>query len=326
MAYSNPQNAGNLGQAGDVPVADPTTLQLNGQTLVNSGITNADGSVNGLALVQGAAGASLPLTVSSASVTGYSFTNQVFQLVSQCVATPPSNQARTNIGVGEQVNLSFYPALPTTNITWSATAGSLSVTNNSSTNLFIAPDNATNVTVTATIGSMPVNFYFKVYAPTGYVSAQIYGTISAFQTNQAGAGITNIIWMGPTNVSFNRVWFEEVGEVATNATGYFANTNTWPADRLDHGQHGANNWFQLQAGNIFGDIANSGICDPPWTNGNFTWPIPVAWQVGSASSSMTNYMAGWNQNFTIDASGTVTVQKFGISVTRTTNSVITTTP
>ena len=315
------------GYAGDTPLP-PEWMQVNGQTLVNTGITNEDGSVMGLAAVSGPAGATLnaPLAFTQFYTNhAASFNVKVYQLVSQCVATTPTDRSRTNLGVGEQVNLSFNPAPPTTNITWSTTTGSLAVTNGM-TNLFTAPSNATNATVTVTVGNYPINLNYQIFAPTGYARAQIYGTINAYQTDIAGAGMTNIIWIGPTNVSFINVWMEEVGEVATNATGYFANTNTWPDDRLDHGQHGANIWFQLQPGNIWGDIANSGSCDSPWTNGNFTWPIPAAWQVGSANSPKTNYIAGWSQNFIIDASGTVTVQKFGNSVTRTTNSVITTTP
>jgi len=112
--------------------------------------------------------------------------------------------------------------------------------------------------------------------------------------------------------------------VATNAMGYFANTNTWPADNLNHSTHGANIWRALNENNSIAamDHASSGTCNPPWSSGSFTWPIPVGWRVGN--SPVTNIMSGWSQNFLIDASGTVTVQKFGHSVTRTTNDVITT--
>jgi hypothetical protein len=64
---SDPNTANlNLGGSaeGDLPMP-PEWLQVNGQTLVNSGITNGDGSVPGYALVSGPAGAVVPFTVTA---------------------------------------------------------------------------------------------------------------------------------------------------------------------------------------------------------------------------------------------------------------------
>lgn len=191
--------------------------------------------------------------------------------------------------------------------------------------VFTAPSNAAIVTVTAKVFGKSISRNFTVVEPSGYVYAQLIGTNHDL-VGVALAGMTNIVFIGPTNVSFYRVWMEEVGAVSTNATGYFANTNTWPAGNLDHGKRGANIWFRLTSQNTWSDAASSGSCDQPWSAGNFTWPIPVAWQVGSANSPKTNYITGWNQNFTIDAGGTVIVQKFGNTVIRTPNDVITTLP
>jgi hypothetical protein len=320
----------NLGGAnqGDLP-DPPEWVMVNGQAITDMHVTNVDGTLPGYVIVSGPAGA--PLTVTLASTQYYMNKDQTFpqsdiqiyHLVSQCVAPIPVNLARTNIGVGELVNLSFNPDLPSnsTNIIWSTTAGSLSATNGV-TDLFTAPDNATNVTITATVGNIPVNLYFQILAPTSYANVKIISAENDFGTGNAGAGMNIDVWIGPTNVSFYQVEIMEVGEIATNATGYFANTNTWPANRLDHSQHGANEWIPLGFDNSVGsDQAGSGPCSPPWSPGNFTWPIPADWKVGVDGS--TNSMIGWSQNFTIDASGTVTVQKFGHTVTRTTNNVIT---
>jgi hypothetical protein len=73
MTFSDPVEALDF-DAGDVPVA-PETLAVNGQMLVNSGLTNADGSVSGLTLVSGPAGAPLPLTT-TASALPVSYNNQ----------------------------------------------------------------------------------------------------------------------------------------------------------------------------------------------------------------------------------------------------------
>ena len=234
------------------------------------------------------------------------------------------NRERTTIGVGEEVDLGGMPS----RTKWSAGGGGLSGTNGSDVR-FTAPSNAPpggiTVTVIATVKNASLAIPFNVVPPSGIDHAKIIGT-NRFSLTIAGAGMTNVVWIAPTSVSFYRVWMEEVGAVSTNATGYFTNTNVWPANNLNHGKHGANNWFQLTSQNQWSDAASSGTCIPPWSTGNFTWPIPAAWQVGGSNSLRTNYITGWDQNFTIDASGTVTVQKFGNSITRTTNNLITTTP
>jgi len=313
MSYTNVTDALNL-DSGEVPVV-PEKLAINGQALVNSGITNTDGSVGGMTLISAPAGVPVKLTT-TAPAGLYSFTNQVYQLISQCVATTPSYQSRTNLGVGEQVSISFNPPLLInyTNITWSATAGSLLYTNGSST-LFTAPSNAASVTVTATIGSMLVNLDFKVFEPSGYAYAQITG-IGHFSIGVAEAQMTNIIWVAPTNVSFYRLNIMEVGEDATNITGYFSQ---WTPQQLHHST--AEHWTLLNQKNQFIDVAGSGNLPAPYSAGGYRWDIPARWQV--VGSGVTNSMNGWNQVFSIDPSGTVTVQKFGHSVTRTTNDVIT---
>jgi hypothetical protein len=187
------------------------------------------------------------------------------------------------------------------------------------TNLFTAPSNATNVTVTATIGSLPVKFYFKIFAPIGYDHAQIIGT-DHFSLGDAGAGMTNAIWISPTNVSFYNVQMLEVGEPATNIIGYFTN---FPADSLNHHLHGADTWFPLSENNEWFDHAAAGpLPNLPWPSGAFSWNVPAQWKVGS--NGITNTITGWIQSFSIDGNGTVTIQKFGNTVTRNTNDVINT--
>ena len=48
-------------------------------------------------------------------------TNAKYSLITQCQSPIPTNQNRTTIGVGELVNLSFSPGLPT-NILWTVSA------------------------------------------------------------------------------------------------------------------------------------------------------------------------------------------------------------
>ena len=328
MAFSDPIRDFGEG-SGDLPVA-PETMAVNGQALINTGITNVDGSVFGGTKISAKSGVPAPLTT-TAPVAGFTFANRIFQLISQCVATTPSNRARTNIGVGEQVNLYFNPALPTTNITWSATAGSLSVTNNSSTNLFTAPDNATNVTVTATIGSMPVNFYFKVFEPTHIDHAGVYSWQS-YDAGIAGAFMRLKVYLAPTNVSFYQVKYREIGEDASSITGYFSDTNIFGTNPAQTLYHKPADWGTLNEDNSWDpwdtcELSGDPVAHPPWdSGGSFRFVIPGQWKV-SDSGATNDFPNPWYQDFTIDSSGTIRITKFDSHwIQRTTNNVITFSP
>jgi hypothetical protein len=239
-----------------------------------------------------------------------------YKLVSQCVATTPGNRARTTIGVGEQVNLYFNPSpsIDYRNFAWSTTAGSLTSTQGNSTQL-TAPSSAGSATVTATVRGQPVSITFNVVAPSSYDHAQLTAT-NHYPVGVAGAGMTNLIWISPTNVSFYRVNIMEVGEDATNISGYFSQ---WTPQQLHHNT--ADHWTSLNQANQFVDYAGSYSNPPPWSVGGYAWDIPARWQV--VGSGATNSMKGWNQAASIVTLGTVTVQKFQHSVTRTVNDLIT---
>jgi len=108
---------------------------------------------------------------------------------------------------------------------------------------------------------------------------------------------------------------------------------TNPAVKLTHkgkpDDGRADDPFQLSSDNLWAtrfDACDSGSLDPlptgGWAGGSFTWNIPWEWWVeGShATNLVTN---GWQQVFTIDANGKVTITKFNnLTVTRDTNSVV----
>jgi hypothetical protein len=238
----------------------------------------------------------------------------------ESTAVGNTNNARTTIGVGELVDLSGMPA----NTIWSIQGGgSLSATNGGGTT-FTAPSNTgpSTVTVFAQVGAAQLSVPFTVLSPTGYASAQIVSTMS-FAVGQAAAEMHLNVTMGPTNVSFYRVQFEDVGEDATNVTGYFTN---YSATNLFHNP--GNQFLYLKSDNTwpYGDECAVTLpappLGPPWSAGGCTWQIPALWKVGD--NGPTNSISGWNQVFSMDANATITIQKFGHSVTRTTNNVITT--
>jgi len=55
--------------------------------------------------------------------------------------------------------------------------------------------------------------------------------------------------------------------------------------------------------------------DHPFGPGHYEWDIPARWKVGE--NGMERSMTGWNQEFDVDAAGTVTIHKLGKWVCRT---------
>jgi hypothetical protein len=97
----------------------PEWLQINGQTLINSGITNTDGAVWGMTLVSAPAGVSVDVTPTATQLYGYNdytFTNQAtnvtFQIIDTNSGTDLTLQTNTVI-VGQQ--MSWYCQLSITN-------------------------------------------------------------------------------------------------------------------------------------------------------------------------------------------------------------------
>ena len=71
---------------------------------------------------------------------------------------------------------------------------------------------------------------------------------------------------------------------------------------------------------VFSQISNpfAGYPLVVWSSGQFTWNIPGKWWV-EGSTNKNSIANGWQQVFTIDANGTMTVTKFNHTATRTTN-------
>ena len=246
--------------------------------------------------------------ITAATPTGY--------IKSRTVAVIPTNRARTEVGVAEKVDISISP--DPGNVTWSVSGGGSLDTMTGFKTQFTASSNASVCPVTINFSGHSITKNFNVVEPAGIAAADIY-LLEHLPFGTAGAGMTLVpVVVGPTNVSFYQVQFLEVGQAATNCTGYWI-TNGAPAHT-----NGANDWFSLEPGNEWSDRVRlkEPECAPPWLNGgSFEWPIPVQWRIGETGT--TNSMTGWNQEFELQSNGTVTIRKFGRSVTRTINDVIT---
>jgi hypothetical protein len=239
----------------------------------------------------------------------YSVNPTLYTPVWQCLATIPTNTTRTTIGVGEQVGLGFSPSL-STSATWTVSGGASLSTNIGKSVTLTAPGNAGSVTVSATIGSVKVQFPpFTVVEPAT-AKGQIY-SIDSFPSGTQGVGMVLAVTYFPTNVSFSRVQVLELACPAINVTGCFTNI---PASNLVH--PATTNWTTLSLYNQTTDHAAFESFPQPWYPGEFDWNIPVIWQV--LGSSTTNSFGNFLQQQILDSTdGTSTVKKLGVQTTRT---------
>ena len=244
---------------------------------------------------------------------------RVVKIETETVAKNPSDRSRLIVGVGEEVVLWRTP--PNGAFHWEATKGVL-VSSNSNITLWRAPHNAGQAEIfCSTTDGRICSVRFSVLEPVcGFVQGGA-SPLVAFAEGQAGAGMIIGVYLAPLTVSFRNVDVVEVGAMSTDAVGYFADETVWPQENLDHGRHGAGNWVSVSDGNHVGrDLASSGVCQPPWSHGSFSWPIPANWRVRGDSAS-ANALSWSDQHFAIDSSGSVAVSKFGHTVTRMTNGV-----
>lgn len=196
---------------------------------------------------------------------------------------------------------------------WSTSGGTLSpIPSTGPSVTLIAPSSGGSATVTATVRGASASVSFGVLEPSG-----VQATVRAVDSDaniEAFAGMYLDVVVQPTTVSFGQVQMMEIGEDATGISGYFVNN---PPGGHTTGA-GANQWHPIGCDNLIGDNMDhcySAVFAPPWSpGGSFTWPIPAVWRVGNGA---TNSLPWSDQVFTLGSDGTVTVQKFGHSVTRT---------
>ncbi|RSZ56207.1 hypothetical protein HF313_21795 [Massilia atriviolacea] len=226
----------------------------------------------------------------------------------EALARLPANRARTTVGVGERIKLTYSLG----SATWTKTGGTLDNTSGTSV-IFDAPDRAATVTVTATGRGCSVTLTFTVIEPSGVRMERASGTNVWHANAIPSVGIRTAIYLLPDTVSFK---FIEVSEddCAGLVTGYFVGT---PLDGVSHGTHGAGTWVPVsdtvagKGAEVLGqDTAQSGHCNfgEPYAAGTFDWPIPWLFRVGAGAQGGFTTV---HQRFTINAAGDMTVSKAG---------------
>jgi len=279
----------------------------------------------------------LPLTVSGAKHFSAGVAATKHRLVHNtfCTALTDSDPERLNLGVGEGVWFFFNPPL---NMPfpeqpwWLAFEGSVSPTFGEPV-AYTAPSNATAATVRVFVRDVQLDTTFSVKEPTGIDIANTI--ITTTYTNMyarllAAARMHITVFLAPTTVSFDRLECVEVGEDATNVSGYFTNfTRTQLSHKGSTGQGKGDVWIPINCDNSWDHAWDELFAGPlpmpaqGWYPGHFTWPIPGRWRIAGTGSS-NDMVSGWQQDFWIDANGTVTIKKFeNKTVERTTNNVVT---
>lgn len=210
---------------------------------------------------------------------------------------------RTTVGVGEVVHLTSTEAG-----TWHASAGTLHGKQGKKVT-WTAPATPTGAGITLHVAGQSATRPFTVIAPNSLKMVRFQ--VDSFPSGTQGAGMHTNVTVGPTSVCFGNVEWLEVGEDASNVTGYFKKIK--PAD-LRH--HPNPNWLPWNDQNTgLTDHASLGGAPKPWSAGGFQWNIPNKYRVTSVGGG-GHVFTTTHQVFRMQKNGTTTITKGGASVTR----------
>ena len=206
---------------------------------------------------------------------------------------------------------------------------------------YVCPITADGSKVSYSLGGSTHCFDVDVIEPRAITAEPDYAFKYGVATNCAGGvGMTLRLHVLPDAVSFSGIAMEEVPSAEGEHSGYFANLyfmNVWyhSTDR------GAGRWGDVGADNSCGDdIAEMGETLPrelpdgsmtfnlgegTWSSGTIEWEIPWGWSFHSRAVGdvpVKIMQATYNQVFSIDEQGMLSIMKFGNTVSRGTNNVV----
>jgi hypothetical protein len=219
---------------------------------------------------------------------------------------------RTTVGVCETIRF----AAPGRTLDWSTDAGWPRARSGQSEFRWAAPERPGTRTVTATDPDTGDRFGVDVtvVAPDR-IEMQQTRVLGMYSAGTAGAGMRLRLRIHPRNVNFGWVGIKEDPGPASNVTGYFASLQARGRD-LSH--HPNPNFVRLGWDNeLCCDTAATvpGALDKPWSAGSMAWRIPIRYHCPNTTGNGRVFTTV-RQTFDIDGSGTVTVSKRGVSVTR----------
>lgn len=239
-------------------------------------------------------------------------------ITSQTIATAPANRARTKIGAGEEVDLTFSLG----SATWTPPSsgsllpyggGSLSSTSGPKVT-YTAPERADSVTISATGSGCTASITFTVVEPSGARRKQKPGTNLKHDVDRPSIGIKTDLYVLPDDVCFYNIEYRELEATAVTSgvydhaplkgAGHLPNPNFLPFTKT------------VEAGlgtkvNSDGDQAFSGDpgTDAPFAPGSVSLDIPYVFRVAGGPEKKFDTV---QQIHTLAADGkTLTVSKAG---------------
>jgi len=243
------------------------------------------------------------------------------------------NYRRKKLGVGEVVTLGLSPAGETGEWEWTHPREGLQKLEGNTTEFVALYSAGTSIVDFQHIPSgQSVSIPYTIVEPS--MPTTVRTAKIDIPSGTAGAGMIIDIYFPPHDVSFENVETSEGMTKAKNVTGYFADKNIFSEAELTHWPSGVigelTHWtsvqeYQKQNKDKGSDIAAALSLDPPWrtgwlwgalgySGGSMTWSIPAYWRV--KEDDIANPLDWTDQIFNLTGWGTVTVQKFGHTVTR----------
>lgn len=219
-------------------------------------------------------------------------------MTSQTVATSPANQARTTIGVGEEVDIDIHgnPAAIV------KVGGGTITANSGNYTTLTAGDDAEDITITATGNGCGCvsSITFHVVRPANWTMKRKSGTNLKHTNGQPDCGWQATLYLHPNNVNFYNVEVREMDSQSV-ATGSYnpSNHGDWhgsypPPERVsswlpmvDHTD--ADGSVMGGHDNIYSGYPGTNVTGtaPPFVVGSYYWPISWQWKVASLTNVHT---------------------------------------
>jgi len=218
-------------------------------------------------------------------------------------ANPAGKQDRTTVGVGE---LSTFAVSDVAGGSWKSADGAGAAINSVTFRWTASTAGTNTITYTASDGTTS-SVTMTTVAPdklSGKKDSDI-----TFSKGVQGAGMKLTVTVLPTNVSFSALELKEGTVKASAISGYYT-SHTPP----DHDKAaGAEKWLSIGPKNDWSDTASGFGNPPPWSQGSYTWAIPVVWR-RKGDKTETAFSATSDEVITITGTdGTTIVTKLGAS-------------
>lgn len=207
----------------------------------------------------------------------------VVEVALRAAKTAPENPCpnRHVYGIDETVLCLQRPSSP--QVVWASSGGG--IVSDSLPVAYRCPIRAERDGLTASVGSVSYCPKIEVKEPERLACTAV-GYLPA--NPLTGIGMALEVCVLPRTVSFEGVLLQEVAAPA-NATspewgvhsGVFADL-AYQTRWYHYATWGAGQWIEVSQGNLFGRYDESRMMrwPRPWSNGNMTWAIPIAWKSG----------------------------------------------